>query len=103
MGVSKQDSARRSRLLLMRYFRGMKRSPPRSMTPATGDCWCGCGAEAARGSFFKPGHDKVAESAVINIEYGGVAEFLERHGYGPAGKNPVRDLEAWRARGGRVR
>ena len=53
----------------------------------TGECWCGCGAETAIGSFFLPGHDKTAESAVISVEYGGVPGFLVRHGYGPGGKN----------------
>ena len=38
----------------------------------TGECWCGCGVETAIGSFFLPGHDKTAESAVISVEYGGV-------------------------------
>jgi hypothetical protein len=47
----------------------------------TGECWCGCGEEARRGSFFLPGHDKVAESAVVAIEYGGVAQLLDRHGF----------------------
>lgn len=55
----------------------------------TGDCWCGCGAEVGRGSFFLPGHDKKAESAVILVEYGGVPEFISQHGYGPAGKNAI--------------
>ena len=27
----------------------------------TGECWCGCGVEVGLGSFFAPGHDKVAE------------------------------------------
>jgi hypothetical protein len=69
----------------------------------TGDCWCGCGDEATRGSFFRPGHDKIAESAVINTKYGGVAEFLAEHGFGPGGKNPRHELEAWRASGRRPR
>ena len=51
----------------------------------TGECWCGCGKETSRGSFFKIGHDKVAESRVIRAEYGGVPEFLADHGYGPGG------------------
>src|SRR5205085_566199 len=69
----------------------------------TGECWCGCGEEAAIGSFFRPGHDKVAESAVVAIHYGGVAQLLVEHGYGPGGKNARQSLEAWRAAGGRVR
>ena len=56
----------------------------------TGECWCGCGAETAIGSFFLPGHDKAAGSAVISVEYGGVPGFLVQHGYGPDGKNARR-------------
>lgn len=61
----------------------------------TGICWCGCGEETARGSFFLTGHDKVAEAAVVLAEYGGVAEFLASHGYSPEGKNPRQVLEVW--------
>lgn len=52
-----------------------------------GKCWCGCGADVSRRSYFKPGHDRKAESSVIEMEYGGVVEFLVEHGYGPDGKN----------------
>lgn len=62
----------------------------------TGECWCGCGQDARRGSFFLPGHDKKAESAVILVEYGSVPEFLAKHGYAPGGKNPSALLEDWR-------
>lgn len=65
----------------------------------TGSCWCGCGGDTGRGSFFLPGHDKVAESAVILVEYGGVPEFLHKHGYAPGGKNPRQSLAEWRDRG----
>ncbi len=65
----------------------------------TGECWCGCGEAAARGAFFRSGHDKKAESAVILVEYGGVPEFLKMHGYGPGEKNPVATLEQWRQSG----
>jgi hypothetical protein len=61
----------------------------------TGKCWCGCGHDVARGSFFLPGHDKKAEAAVILVEYGGVPEFLTKHGFGPGGKNPQKALEEW--------
>ena len=64
----------------------------------TGQCWCGCQGETGIGSFFLPGHDKVAESAVISVEYGGVPRFLVQHGYGPGGKNPKHEVELWRAR-----
>ena len=69
----------------------------------TGECWCGCGSETAIGSFFLPGHDKTAESAVISVEYGGVPEFLHFHGYGPRGKNAKREIAEWRSKGNRVR
>jgi hypothetical protein len=59
----------------------------------TGDCWCGCGQETELGKFFRSGHDKIAEAAVIQIEYGTVAEFLSKHGYGPGGKSPHRELK----------
>lgn len=61
----------------------------------TGKCWCGCGADVPRGSFFRSGHDRRAESAVIAVEYGGVVEFLSEHGYDPGGKNPVEALRAY--------
>lgn len=51
----------------------------------TGFCWCGCGRETPVGSFFAPGHDKVAESRIISREYGTVPEFLVAHEYDPAG------------------
>lgn len=50
----------------------------------TGSCWCGCGLQVGRGAFFAPGHDKVAEAALLAAKYGGeVAQLLDEHGYGP--------------------
>lgn len=69
----------------------------------TGECWCGCGTDTPVGSFFVAGHDKVAESAVILLEYGGVPEFLVKHGFGPTGRNAQAELNEWRASGGRAR
>jgi len=63
----------------------------------TGDCWCGCGKQARIGSFFLPGHDKAAEGAVITLEYGSVAAFIVKHGYGPNGRNPIQELARWQA------
>lgn len=54
----------------------------------TGECWCGCGTEVGLGSFFAPGHDRIAEGKVIRAEYGSVARFLVAHGYGPGGRSP---------------
>ncbi len=65
----------------------------------TGVCWCGCGATTRIGSFFVSGHDKAAEAAVILVRYGGVPQFLARHGFGPGGLNPRDELERWRDRG----
>ena len=75
---------------------------PERLVP-TDECWCGCGAETASDSFFLPGHDKTAESAVISVEYGGVPEFLVQHGYGPRGKSAKHEVARWRAEGGEVR
>ena len=63
----------------------------------TGECWCGCGEEVPVRSFFRPGHDKRAEAAVATVVYGGIANMLEAHGFGPGKRNPVRELEAYRA------
>jgi hypothetical protein len=57
----------------------------------TGECWCGCGEETAIGAFFRPGHDKYAESAVISLVYGTVADFLDQQGFGPSGRNARRE------------
>lgn len=70
----------------------------------TGECWCGCDEPTKEpGNFFLPGHDKLAESAVINVEYGSVAQFLVAHGFGPGGRNARADLNEWRRNGGQVR
>lgn len=74
-----------------------KQSKERRLLPA-GECWCGCGAETPIGSFFASGHDKVAESAVVLLKYGGVAEFLVRHGFGPNALNARKELDGWRAK-----
>ncbi len=75
---------------------------PKRLLPV-GSCWCGCGGETRPVSFFLPGHDKVAESAVILVECSGVPEFLERPKYSPSGKNPRAALAEWQGRGGRPR
>jgi hypothetical protein len=61
----------------------------------TGDGWCGCGGETELRYFFLPGpdHDKVAESAVLLIEYGSIPEFLARHGYAPGENILARTLK----------
>lgn len=62
----------------------------------TGECWCGCGAEVPIGSFFKPGHDKRAEAAVIKVKYGSIARFLDENGFGPDGRNAMQEWERLR-------
>src|SRR5690242_13193323 len=73
----------------------------------TGECWCGCGQDTSPGNFWRPGHDKVAESAVINLQYGttrnAVAEFLVANGFGPGGRNARAEFDEWRKRGGGTR
>jgi hypothetical protein len=60
---------------------------PKQRALPTGECWCGCRAETPVGSFFAPGHDKVAESRVIVEQYENVPGFLVAHGYAPGGKH----------------
>lgn len=67
----------------------------------TGQCWCGCGQSVGEGAFFSPGHDRRAEAAVLDLEYGGrVAALLAAHGYGPDGKNATDELRKYRQRDG---
>ena len=42
------------------------------------------------------GHDRKAIAAVVEMEYGGIAEFLVAHGFGPDGKSPLDELAARR-------
>ena len=67
----------------------------------TGEGWCGCDAKTSIGSFFLPGHDRTAESAVISVGYGGVLMFLVRHGSGSGGKNPICEVDEWGSKGQR--
>ena len=76
--------------------------PSKRLLP-TGECWCGCGEVTRIGSFFKPGHDRIAETAVITVEYGGVPKFLDSHGYGHGGKNPKQALQELRDRQNQVK
>lgn len=34
----------------------------------TGKYWCRCGSDTAIGSYYLPGYDKTAESAVISVK-----------------------------------
>ncbi len=68
------------------------------MTTPTGTCWCGCGQSTSKRAYFVASHDRVAEAAVILAEYGGIPDFLEKHGYGPGGKNPRGTLDKLRNR-----
>lgn len=69
----------------------------------TGECWCGCGTATTEGNFWHPGHDKTAESAVILVTWGSVAEFLVAHNFGPGGRDPRRELDDWKRAGHRTR
>ena len=62
----------------------------------TGVCWCGCGEEVPVTAFFVSGHDRRAESNVIKVVYGSVAQFLDAHGFGPGGRNANQEGEDFR-------
>lgn len=48
----------------------------------TGSCWCGCGLTTSRGAYFRQGHDKIAEAAVLATRYGNsVVRLLAHHGF----------------------
>ena len=50
----------------------------------TGKCWCGCGNQTSARSYFCQGHDKLAEAALMRVEYHGeVAQLLHAHGFNP--------------------
>ena len=52
--------------------------------PMTDTCWCGCGRNTRRGSFFVQGHDKIAEAALLALDHGdSVARRLHEREYGP--------------------
>lgn len=53
----------------------------------TGECYCGCGTKIPRTRFFVATHDRKAESMLIKMRYGGIADFVAQHGYGPGRKN----------------
>ena len=53
------------------------------MMVPTGKCWCGCGKPTD--GFWRPGHDRKAETALLEIVYGDgtTVDRLARLGYGP--------------------
>ncbi len=58
----------------------------------SGTCWCGCGALIETQAFFATGHDSVAESAILDLKYGGRPESLAQHGYGPGQENLFQEV-----------
>ena len=70
------------------------------MAQPTGICWCGCGEPVGKRAFFRPGHDRAAEAALALVVYGGLADMLERHGFGPNGNNLMEALAEWKRRHG---
>ena len=51
----------------------------------TTSCWCGCGQTTSRGAYFRAGHYRNQELAVILRDYGSIRAFLEDEGYEPKG------------------
>ena len=49
----------------------------------TGLCWCECGSPTAEGKHFVQYHDRKAEAALVEAEYGSIADMLAHHGFGP--------------------
>ena len=62
-----------------------------SVSPPSGECWCGCSDTPSEGKHFVANHDRTAEAAVIKVEYGSIAAFLQAHGYGPGCKNAIEE------------
>ena len=48
-----------------------------------GKCWCGCGKPTK--SYWRSGHDRKAQQALLETVYGEgtIADWLARLGYGP--------------------
>jgi hypothetical protein len=57
-----------------------------------GVCWCGCGERVSARSFFVSSHDRKAESMLIQMRYGSIAQMLADHGYGPDAMNLREDF-----------
>ena len=53
---------------------------------ANGLCWCGCGEQVKAGKFFVPTHDRQAESMLLKIHYGTIANMGASHGYATSGQ-----------------
>jgi hypothetical protein len=60
--------------------------------PPNGQCFCGCGSGTKPGAHFLPGHERAAEAAVVTLIYGGVPQFLEKHGFGPGARSAIKEL-----------
>jgi hypothetical protein len=61
-----------------------------------GQCWCGCGSGTKPGAFFLPGHERAAEAAVVTLLYGGIPQFLVKHGFGPGARSAIKELAEFR-------
>ncbi|MGH3585477.1 MAG: hypothetical protein ACRDQ0_04050 [Pseudonocardia sp.] len=63
-----------------------------SLPEPNGTCWCGCPDTPGYGRRFAPGHDKTAEAAYMAVHHGGsVAQLLHDKGFGPGGKETIRE------------
>ncbi len=62
----------------------------------TGKCWCGCGGDTERGSFFLKGHDKKAEKGLRELlGWKDIPTFLSEHDFGDGpGKRNL--YETWK-------
>jgi hypothetical protein len=48
---------------------------------ADGRCWCGCGTSVPTKKFFAPHHDRKAETMLMKLHYGSIANMVASHGH----------------------
>lgn len=63
----------------------------------TGECFCGCGAATAIGSYFVQGHDRKTEAWLTEMRYSNSVGRLVALGYGPGGENLYRAYKEWKS------
>ncbi len=64
----------------------------------TGYCYCGCGDRTR--SYFAQGHDRRAESMLIEMVFGSLAQMIEHYGFGPNETNLSEMFDRWKASNG---
>jgi hypothetical protein len=65
----------------------------------TGYCFCGCGEKTSPNAYFKVTHDRKAETMLIRMKFGSIADFVHDSGFGPHGKSLNDEFTAWVGKG----